>query len=339
MLSSKDLLERTGISRATLNNYIAAGLVSRPDVLPPGPEDGGAPRLGYFPDDTVERLETIQRLKREGWSLGRIVEYFSRARGEAAPPVAAAPAATPPVESTPVVAAPITPHPPVSAPSRTPQLMAVAALAVGPHDADALWVSLSVHDYFEMSGELEAELRRLVRSRQGQATRLAPYRFTCHFLPRAGGDPLVAAIEVAMALRSSVADMSNRWNLRRNMDLNVVLNTALTAGEAWVSADVAGGFQVVGDVSADAQHLLSAGGAGALLASRDFIARLPSAVRGRVVHGVRPSDRPDEPVRLMTFTRLKSLGGTMRSVPRRIADMAVTEVIELRDTPPAEDRS
>ena len=48
MLSSKEVLERTGISRATLNNYIGSGLIARPEVLPPGPEHGAAPRIGYF---------------------------------------------------------------------------------------------------------------------------------------------------------------------------------------------------------------------------------------------------------------------------------------------------
>ena len=77
MLSSKEVLEKTGISRATLNNYIASGIVPRPEVLPPGPQDGGAPRIGYFPPEIVERIEEIQRLKREGWSLTRITEHFT----------------------------------------------------------------------------------------------------------------------------------------------------------------------------------------------------------------------------------------------------------------------
>ena len=77
MLTSKEIIERTGISRATLNNYIASGLVARPQVLPPGPEHGAAPRIGYFPDDTIERVETIQRLKREGWSISRIAGHFA----------------------------------------------------------------------------------------------------------------------------------------------------------------------------------------------------------------------------------------------------------------------
>ena len=92
MLTSKEIIERTGISRATLNNYIASGLVPRPQVLPPGPQDGAAPRIGYFPDDTIERVETIQRLKREGWSITRISEYFAGQATGAGTPAAARPA-------------------------------------------------------------------------------------------------------------------------------------------------------------------------------------------------------------------------------------------------------
>ena len=49
LLTSKEVLEACGISRATLNNYISCGIVPRPEVLPPEPSDGAAPRIGYFP--------------------------------------------------------------------------------------------------------------------------------------------------------------------------------------------------------------------------------------------------------------------------------------------------
>ena len=98
MLTSKEIIERTGISRATLNNYIASGLVPRPQVLPPGPQDGAAPRIGYYPDDTIARIEAIQRLKREGWSITRIAEHLA-----AHPPAADAPAGAAPAASTPSV--------------------------------------------------------------------------------------------------------------------------------------------------------------------------------------------------------------------------------------------
>lgn len=72
MISSKQLLEKTGISRATLNNYISLGLVSRPRLARPDSDSGSAPRLGYFPEEEVARVGTIQQLKREGLSMADI---------------------------------------------------------------------------------------------------------------------------------------------------------------------------------------------------------------------------------------------------------------------------
>ena len=70
MISSKDLMERAGISRATLNNYIALGLLSKPELRSSDPS--GARVLGYFPDDAVARVERIRELKQSGWSIAQI---------------------------------------------------------------------------------------------------------------------------------------------------------------------------------------------------------------------------------------------------------------------------
>jgi class 3 adenylate cyclase/DNA-binding transcriptional MerR regulator len=89
MISSKELLEKTGISRATLNNYIAMGLIPRPLVSAPGnDEESRARQLGYFPESAVERVAAIQRLKKEGYTMAEIV---SRLTAEAARTEAGAP--------------------------------------------------------------------------------------------------------------------------------------------------------------------------------------------------------------------------------------------------------
>ncbi|MFZ9510256.1 MAG: hypothetical protein ACO27H_04665, partial [Burkholderiaceae bacterium] len=91
MISSKDLMERAGISRATLNNYIALGLLSKPELRssdPAGsPDMSGARVLGYFPDDAVERLARIRELKASGWSMAQIAA--SMASAAAAPTLGA----------------------------------------------------------------------------------------------------------------------------------------------------------------------------------------------------------------------------------------------------------
>ncbi|HUW26471.1 MAG TPA: adenylate/guanylate cyclase domain-containing protein [Gallionella sp.] len=72
MLSSKELIDATDISRATLNNYISLGLLSKPVVSNPGGGAGGPRQLGFFPDDSIGRIRDIQRLKREGYSMAKI---------------------------------------------------------------------------------------------------------------------------------------------------------------------------------------------------------------------------------------------------------------------------
>lgn len=76
MISSKELLIKTDISRATLNNYISLGLLSRPLVINPGVEGGGARQLGFFPDEAIDRIAAINKLKREGKSMAEIVAHI-----------------------------------------------------------------------------------------------------------------------------------------------------------------------------------------------------------------------------------------------------------------------
>lgn len=100
MISSKELIDQTGISRATLNNYIAMGLIPRPLVSAPGhDEESRARQLGYFPDSAVERVAHIQRLKKEGFTMAEIVSRLaseaSREGTTLKGPAAGAPVAAP----------------------------------------------------------------------------------------------------------------------------------------------------------------------------------------------------------------------------------------------------
>ena len=76
MITSKQLIELTGISRATLNNYIALGILPNPIVLPPQTDEERATRMGYFPDGAIERVKQVQELKKEGLSMTVISQRF-----------------------------------------------------------------------------------------------------------------------------------------------------------------------------------------------------------------------------------------------------------------------
>ena len=73
MITSKYLLEQTGLSRATLNNYISLGLLPRPLVKRIAAEPGAnLTTLGYFPDWVVERIQLIKSLKKQSLSMDEI---------------------------------------------------------------------------------------------------------------------------------------------------------------------------------------------------------------------------------------------------------------------------
>jgi len=78
MLSSLEVLEASGISRATLNNYIALGLLPRPLIRAPGSDSQTRARqIGYFPQDIIHRIERIKALKKEGMPMADIVRQLT----------------------------------------------------------------------------------------------------------------------------------------------------------------------------------------------------------------------------------------------------------------------
>lgn len=316
MLSSKEVIERSGISRATLNNYIAGGLLPRPDVLPPDPGHAAAARLGYFPDDTVDRIATIQGLKQQGWSLSRILDLLNRPAAASAP--------TPPVESQ----APVLPRTaaPFDSPSDEPRILAVAVLAMGLHDGENLWISTPVQDYFDLVGEVEHAVRTRVRAAGGQTVRLAPDRFLCHFLPGAADSNVQVAVETGIELRTALTSFGHEW-AKRWGGAEVRPVGGLAAGEAWTAPSASGDHHVMGDANAQALELARCARAGAILVTRDLVARLPRAVRHRVECTL-PGDEAGPRVG-PGFQRLAALA-SMPSLPRALRDLPAAELAGLR---------
>jgi adenylate cyclase len=72
LISSIDLLAQTGISRATLNNYIKMGIVPQPFIRKPDDPSIKAKQIGYFHDSVLDRIEKIILSKKEGKSMKEI---------------------------------------------------------------------------------------------------------------------------------------------------------------------------------------------------------------------------------------------------------------------------
>src|SRR5210317_2160946 len=76
LITSKDIIEKTGISRATLNNYIKMGILPKPIVKRPGPEQKGVKHIGFFPLSVLDSILKVKMLKQQGNSMEDIAQLF-----------------------------------------------------------------------------------------------------------------------------------------------------------------------------------------------------------------------------------------------------------------------
>lgn len=72
LISSIDIIERTGLSRATLNNYIKMGIIPRPIVRKPEKASIKARQIGYFPEAVLDTISQIKQYKSQGRSMEEI---------------------------------------------------------------------------------------------------------------------------------------------------------------------------------------------------------------------------------------------------------------------------
>ena len=81
-LTSKEVLLQTGISRATLNNYIKLGIIPRPVVKRPESESTNIKKIGYFPETVIETIKQVKRLKQKGIPMDQMSKQLSADRLE-----------------------------------------------------------------------------------------------------------------------------------------------------------------------------------------------------------------------------------------------------------------
>jgi class 3 adenylate cyclase len=82
MITSKEIIEKTGISRATLNNYIKMGILPKPVVRRPGPGLKGIKQIGYFPVWVLNSINIVNDLKQKGKSMDEISRFFQESDRE-----------------------------------------------------------------------------------------------------------------------------------------------------------------------------------------------------------------------------------------------------------------
>lgn len=306
LLNSKEILEQTGISRATLNNYIGWGIVPKPEVLPPEPQDGGAPRLGYFPADVVTRIADIQRLKKEGWSMPKIAEHFgARPTASALADNNSAAAEFPAAGSESDPGAPSQasiasmPAPPAAPPSiaagtpgrdRIPVLTDVAVLVAGLQHSTAIWTELPPAEYFELINHVWSVVDPIFRRHSGSPGKHPADGMVGYFFPVPAGSYLWNALLAAHEIRDAMRTVSKNWQLRKGWATELYMNIGIDEGQEWLgtfrsSSNVQ--FAAFAETINQAAQISDFSRFGAVWATKNLVGKLSAEERRRLRYGVR----------------------------------------------------
>jgi class 3 adenylate cyclase len=353
LLNSKEILERTGISRATLNNYIGWGIVPRPDVLPPGPDDGEAPRLGYFPDDIVERVAQIQRLKKDGWSMARIASHFGGKQPATEPspatplvsPAAAGvgrPPRDPSAESGPVTDASLgaTPRGLEHTRRRSPGLTEVAVLVAGLHHSTRIWSDLPPEEYFELINDIWSTADPIFRRHAGSHGKHPADGMVCYFFPLPSGSYLSNALAAAQELREAMRRVSKQWQLRKGWTIELYLNVGIDEGREWLGpfkSTSAVEFTAMAETIKRAARISDFSRFGAIWVTKNLIGKLPLEELRRLKYGVHRKNNEGQhvfvPFVFSTVQRLTHQRAAVDEQLQGITALPITEIVELTADP------
>lgn len=346
MLNSKELLEQTGISRATLNNYIGWGIVPKPEVLPPGPQDGDAPRLGYFPDETLARIEEIQRLKKEGWSMTRIAAHYgaplpgpvvSENVSSAGPAIADEPSLVRVVPPASAAAAAMLGSPADAERRRLPALTEVAILVAELQHSERIWSELPAQEYFELISQIWSTVDPIFKRHSGTHGKHPADGMVGCFLPVPAGSHLWNALVAAHEMKAAMRRVSKEWQLRKAWSTELYMNVGLDEGHEWLGSFKSAAGLEFAALARTLKHAAQASEFsrfGAIWATKNLIGKLTAEERQSLTYGVRRKTGDGQHLFVpAVFANAGPLAGQLPGEGGRTGQAQLLPITEIVDVP------
>jgi len=317
MLNSKQLLAVTGISRATLNNYIALGLLPSPVVRSPGAHEGRATRLGYFENEMIERIKQVQQMKQQGLSMAAIVLELGIKSSPTNKPTQTQPRTSfndpSPLPSS---YAGLT-----SAGSEQallkqklerlefPLFTGLSVLHAELDDRQAICVELPVEEYFQLISDIWRQSETVFQTYYGVHGNHPSDGLQYYFLPEANSDHKLSSVHCAFELRQIMADLSRHWRASKGWSRQLHLNIGLSEGRDWVGCydNNTNRSQIasLGDTTDQASLLSQHASAGSIWISKNMLAQLHPDKRSQLRYGISSDDTASN-----TFTIVGRLPAT-----------------------------
>lgn len=323
LISSKEVLEKTGISRVTLHNYIKLGLIPPPVIGPPTQDMKRTRKIGYFPASVLDTLSLVDSFKKKGYSLEMISREWKnegggREKEETEPPEKK--------RSREEKVTGLT----VSMPCLRPLAVVVADL----QNADKISGHLLPAEFLELISHLWSAMEPVFEKYRGTRLHSPGSGLARVFLADGGGSYQYAldAIQCVFEMKKKVSEIDLAWKLRKKWDMALCLRMGIHEGREWTGPIAGDQLMAMGDtVWVTARLCEFAYGAG-LWTSKQFMSVLPPGIQEKIVFGIRKPSPEGEGLLSGSFARVMDVVDLNRPENARftgIGTLSVTELIAI----------
>jgi class 3 adenylate cyclase len=348
-ISSTTLLSRTGISRATLNNYINMGMISPPMVRKPEDTASKARQIGYFRDEVVDTIEKIRLYKKEGRAMKEIVSLLSLIslkndelpeKDDSGSPVDDPNASE--IECTSAEGRDMVQGNKVSAGEVIARretcgaiLVSFSVLVAKLQDSVKISAELPPEEYFALFRQIWECNEDSFRRYYGTYAKHTRDGVIYYFLKDRDSQYLINTIFCAMDVRNRMKKLNNEWKKSKGWFSELCLNIGISEGVEYFKAIPSSTteFTPIGDSELYAGYLSELAHFGSIWTTKNLMNLLTDLERKKIRYGIRRRQQELEILIENIFSRIMDL------VPREnsnafkcldIATLPVTEILNLR---------
>lgn len=335
-----ELIEKTNISRATLNNYIRMSLLPKPDVRKPSDPLMRAKRIGYFPESTLSTLEQIKALKQEGLKMPGILDRLAKRL-----PKPQQPDGLKQTGSAQISLFEDIPPEPVEKCSKPKvcedygtvrfDLCSFCVLAADLQDAERIHAELHPEEHFELVRQMWDSARAAAERYHGLRGRHPWQGMTVfYFLKTADKSYPMNAVQCSVELREAMMELTAEWKLRKGWFNELYLNIGISGGEehlGFIQTPIGASPASFGGALQEAIGLAEQARGGSIWMTKRFIQQISRKDREKIRYGIRHFSQERETFVKNSFTRLRDFLPGDPAGSRRFADIENLAVTEITD--------
>ena len=287
LISSLELQAKTGISRATMNNYIKMGIIPKPLIQKPNDKAIRAQKIGYFYDSALEAINQVRLYKEEGRSMEEIAALFFQPINESSEQHNEI------VKKNNDMA--------VGTDDRlavynqilslsTPSLLHFAVLSACINNSSRICAELPADIYFHIleklqmiTGEVLNKYHCIIKQNSGN-------KIVCYFFEDVDSNYLINAISCAAGLKQRMLNISHEIEFTRGGATNLFLNIGICEGQEYIgviSSPFADEIITTGNSERYSLSLCETGEPGSIWTTKNLINKMSKFERQKIRYGIR----------------------------------------------------